>query len=56
MRVCHPYLNLSVCDSDGLTVVVQPRLQIVERMLPCVTAGSMLPGVQRGSGSLPWSW
>src|SRR5919201_1174715 len=28
---------------------------MVRRRLPCVTAGSTLPGVHRGSGSWPWS-
>lgn len=36
--------------SGGLTVRVQPGLQIVEAMFRCVTAGLIAPGVIRGLG------
>ena len=42
--------SVSVIDSDGRTVAVQPSRQIVRPMSAWVTAGLSAPGVQCGSG------
>src|SRR5438270_3153231 len=43
--------SASLTDSGGRSRAVKPSRQIVEPMLLWVTAGSIAPGVQRGSGS-----
>jgi len=40
-----------VYSTGGRTVAVQPRVQIVERMVACVTRGLSTPGVRTGSAS-----
>ena len=44
-----PSLRACVKSRDGLTERAQPGWQIVVAMVPCVTKGSIAPGVLAGS-------